>query len=962
MAAPVILVEAQPRRADNGQTVRLRLAGGGAVKPYYYQGEHWMGGIQSLPTIIASLEFEGADFGNGSVPSAALLEWSGPTKADLAQLAGYVWKRAAITVRIGPEGALPPIVLQGRVLEATAAQGVLRIALSDPAEELKQPLLTQRFAGTGDLEGPPEFEGLIRKRVFGRVWNVPGDPIDPPNNIYCFSDPLRPLQAIDALRDKGASAAAMTLVGWQGSTAATLAALRAANAPEGGGVRCPSIACVKWWTQPDGDLTADLRGETGAGYVNTAASIAERLVQAIGGPAFAPGTVAAANAVRGAELGWAALDDTTTVAAMLDQLLGNVSLLWVLSPTGAITLKEWKWGAPVASAEAITVSRTKTISPLATRKIGYQRNELPMTRSSLAAIVLYSGVEGTPTQLADINADEATRLPDQPGADRTADNAAAGVTGGGPFIYAGDLIGGDPVAGAKLDDIEGGATFGDGFIKNGALLTDTQHWTFQGAVSREVIGGKPFFKMAQGTRAYVNEFKSFPQSGGKSFIEAEGFYDGNRTVPIVTLYAYAYDANGAFTAVALNKVPDTGWLQSGSPQPVKWDLDIPDGTVLMRYFFQGVVSGGTNGHVYIGNISGTRVKNGATRNTGALADKDSIDPGSADLDGVVPINKVDSGTHNNAITIGNGVLEGIGTPGVPVANSWVAVQGLEADRPATGSFVGQLYLATDTGQLSRWTGTEWAIGSDITSTAQITFGQPAPFEIQANSEGATTTDLTATSRSITVFKGDTVQTSGVTAGTPTASPSAAITAAATVTGGVVKVTLSKADAQGSVVVPVTFGGVTYNQTIVVNRNTAAAPSGGGAGPDPFSDEVWSAISTASFVQVTDAGAQVQSNASGELRFSASSSYNSSAPGVSIAVIAAEVSLDETTWTNRTAETTGSAPINQPGEEEAGFVAFSGTTITGLTPMTNYYVRLIAKRTAGTGNISWFQSNFTARQP
>lgn len=426
MPASVILVEAQPAIVATGGAVTVRLAGGGGTKPYDYSGQNdWRAGIAALPTMIASLEYRGGEFPQGSVPSAVAIDWQGSSRALLATLASYLWTDAAITVRYGPEGALPPVLISGKVLDAKAENGRLTIALADPAASLKKPLLTARFAGTGGLEGPIEWDGLIRKRIWGRVWNLAGEPIDKANNIYCFADPLRPIQAFDAVRDKGANAAALTTLAWQGSAAATFTALQAASAPAGGGVVCPSIACVKWWTQPAGDLCADLRGEVGAGYVETTASIAERLVAALGGPAFAAGTVAAANAARTAPVGWLADDDSTTVAAMLDELLGNVSLLWLLDDAGAIVIREWTWGAPVAAALSEDVSRREVLRPLATRRLGYKRNETQMARGDLAAIVLAGDVnyaDGTPIEAL---------KPAQIAADKTSTNTAAAIAGQG---------------------------------------------------------------------------------------------------------------------------------------------------------------------------------------------------------------------------------------------------------------------------------------------------------------------------------------------------------------------------------------------------------------------------------------------------------------------------------------------------------------------------------------------------
>lgn len=387
MAAPLILIEAGPRRVADGVAQTVRMAGGGAALPYFYGGHHWRGGVLALPSFITSLDFAGTDLGTGGIPTAAEIVWAPSTSADLAELAALVWFDAPITVRIGPEGALPPVALTGKVLEAKTGDGRLRIALSDPAANLKKPLLTARFAGTGGLEGPVEWTGAIKRRALGRVWNQRGEPIDKANNIYCFADPLRPILAFDALRDKGAGAAALTVLAGGATPADTLAALQGAVAPQGGGVVCPSIACVKWWTEPAGDLHADLRGEIGTGYVETTAAIAQRLVEALGGPAFAAGSVAAAIAARPASVGWTANDDSTTVAAMLDELLRGSSLLWVLNATGEIEIREWAWGAPAASARSHDVERRNCYRPLATRKLGYRRNESPMDRGAIVAIV-----------------------------------------------------------------------------------------------------------------------------------------------------------------------------------------------------------------------------------------------------------------------------------------------------------------------------------------------------------------------------------------------------------------------------------------------------------------------------------------------------------------------------------------------------------------------------------------------
>lgn len=108
-------------------------------------------------------------------------------------LASLIWTDAPITVRIGPENAdlaLPPIATVGKVLDASVDGGVLRIALADDTADLKRPLLVDRFAGTGGIEGPAEWDGMLKPRAWGRCFNVVGRPIDTANNIWCFAEPV----------------------------------------------------------------------------------------------------------------------------------------------------------------------------------------------------------------------------------------------------------------------------------------------------------------------------------------------------------------------------------------------------------------------------------------------------------------------------------------------------------------------------------------------------------------------------------------------------------------------------------------------------------------------------------------------------------------------------------------------------------------------------------------------------
>ncbi|TKW74363.1 MAG: hypothetical protein DI610_07130, partial [Staphylococcus hominis] len=423
-----ILVAATPRAGD-GSAVAVRLAGGGGERPYFVDGQHWRAGVAELPRSVRSLDFKGDALGGGGVADASEIRWAPATHAALADIANLVWADAPITVRIGPEGdALPPVAATGLVLETAVDDGQLRIALADATADLKRPLLVDRFAGTGGIEGPAEWKDRIRSRAWGRCFNVPGQVIDPASNIVCFGDPSRPWQAFDQVRDRGAAAEAGDLVqlGWQGSAAATFAALKVAATPEGGGVLCPAIACVRWWTVP-GALHADVRGETAGGYVETAAEIAARIVAARS--ALAVTGLAAAAAARPGPFGWRVDGDGVTAAAVLSEMLAGVSLSWLVAG-GEVAFRPWDWSAPVRSARSVAVTRRETVKPVGARRIGYRRNQAPMARGDIAAIVFARDVayeDGTPV--------EALR-PAEGGADVTGDHISkdTNAVGGTPAV------------------------------------------------------------------------------------------------------------------------------------------------------------------------------------------------------------------------------------------------------------------------------------------------------------------------------------------------------------------------------------------------------------------------------------------------------------------------------------------------------------------------------------------------
>ena len=470
----VTFIRAWPRDPATGAEVAVRIAGGGAYLPYRLGADDYRAGVVNRPRFTAALSFGDTGWSGGTVPATAAIGFAPSDAALRDQLASYFWRGARIEIDSGDETTTPPRVLTGSVADITLADGQFQLTVADSSKSYDRAALGANFAGTGGLEGYAGASGRAKRRSWGRVRNVEGRLIDSANNIYEFSDPAYPLQAITALRDKGRDGTTTT-VAWAGSAAATLAALIASAPVAGGGCVAPSIACAKWWTQPAGPLTADLQGEIGTGYVNTVAAIVDRLVTLAGGGGVSNLTVAVGW--RGAEAGIHVEETSETWSSIIDRLLLGASLVWSAGPTGTVTLSQWAFGTPAASLNAIFIAREGSLPPTRNRTLTYRRNHRVHNDGEISA-----ALDGQ------IIAGNANRVPFS--------QYEAGTTGSLKYdpsnICAALLAATDSGTGRRLINVGGTATLAGQFIAIGtfdAALPARAAWHRLGASE---LSGRPW--------------------------------------------------------------------------------------------------------------------------------------------------------------------------------------------------------------------------------------------------------------------------------------------------------------------------------------------------------------------------------------------------------------------------------------------------------------------------------------
>lgn len=210
-----------------------------------------------------------------------------------------------------------------------------RIALSDVTERMAAPLQPTLYQGTGGQEGGAELKGRPKPVAFGQVFNVPpvflGNVDLGTGSLPTYQTHWRGIAGHDVIRIRGVAQTIIT-----------------AGSPTVGQARdYPALGLFQIGGAPDGDVTADLRGDATPIYANTTGAILRRMLETLGG-AFGP----------------AEFDDTAWAFAELD-LPGTIGFYQGASITSTLSAAEQILagsGAMIASSRS---GRLRLADPLA---------------------------------------------------------------------------------------------------------------------------------------------------------------------------------------------------------------------------------------------------------------------------------------------------------------------------------------------------------------------------------------------------------------------------------------------------------------------------------------------------------------------------------------------------------------------------------------------------------------------
>jgi hypothetical protein len=149
-----------------------------------------------------------------------------------------------------------------------------RIALNDLTERMATPLQPTLYQGTGGQEGGAELKGRPKPVTLGQVFNIApvflGNVDLGAGSLPTYQSHWRAMAGHDAIRIRGVAQAIVT-----------------SGTPTVGQARdFPALGLFQLGGAPDGDVTADARGDAVPNYANSTGGILRRMLESLGG-AFA---------------------------------------------------------------------------------------------------------------------------------------------------------------------------------------------------------------------------------------------------------------------------------------------------------------------------------------------------------------------------------------------------------------------------------------------------------------------------------------------------------------------------------------------------------------------------------------------------------------------------------------------------------------------------------------------------
>lgn len=211
--------------------------------------------LKSEPSI--SYRFWGGEFSEagGSTAGTRLDLNMTPLKKRHPTVDDSDWAGCDVSIYYGKPGDAWPWaeMFKGKVRNYSRNGQSVQLTCQVDTEPLQADILTNRFAGTGLIEGGPDLTDRPKPLVLGHAKNVEPILINEVDNVYQFSG-YGPIEAVDDLFERGSSFGASV------GNFNSYAALVAANIPEARWGTCLAQGLIRLGAPQAGVITGDVRG------------------------------------------------------------------------------------------------------------------------------------------------------------------------------------------------------------------------------------------------------------------------------------------------------------------------------------------------------------------------------------------------------------------------------------------------------------------------------------------------------------------------------------------------------------------------------------------------------------------------------------------------------------------------------------------------------------------------------
>ena len=268
--ATIILIEATP--LNNGVPVTVHFSNRAAGSAEVHQDAlEWLPIITDVPKPGWSIAGDDGTFGEfnqtaGTVSFNVGDAWDNREWASTA----WDWNGAPTTAWIGDSDAPFSEYFQwftGRTSGMVRKGATAQLALRTLEGQLEVPLLTARYAGTGNAEGSADDRGGLKPRGYGQVLNVTPTKVDDALLVYQVHG-YGPVARIDAVYEYAQD------LGPAKANAAGYAALAALDLKPGEWASCNALGLFRLGGRPDKKITADVTASTN----NTVSAIVRQML------------------------------------------------------------------------------------------------------------------------------------------------------------------------------------------------------------------------------------------------------------------------------------------------------------------------------------------------------------------------------------------------------------------------------------------------------------------------------------------------------------------------------------------------------------------------------------------------------------------------------------------------------------------------------------------------------------